>query len=226
MRHEERVARAFPACEVATARDGVEEREEVGKKLKSFTIALTVEGEIKIEDGAINLLVETTAARAEDGFGHSTMRSDVGAPLSDFESPEQAEAWAERTFHELRARLRAALLSEATLTLTDEAHAALDHLGTGEANIEGLIQDHARSTERRLRERFDTHRPGQFSQWTRTQLTQAVKVAAHSLPKDERTIARTAERLRKSHPDKAPKTSAGLKQMLRRFNVEWSEVSG
>jgi hypothetical protein len=198
----------------------------VSKKLKPFTIALTVEGEIKIENGAINLLVKTTAGREGDAFGHSTVESGVGAPLSDFESPEQAEDWAERTFGELRARLRAALLSEAALTLTDEAHAALDHLGAAEANIEGLIQDHARSTERRLRERFDAHRPGQFSQWTRTQLTEAVKVAAHSLPKDERTIARTAERLRGSHPDKAPKTNAGLKQMLRRFNVKWSEVVG
>jgi hypothetical protein len=197
----------------------------VSKKLKPFTIALTVEGETKIENGAVNLLVKTKAGRVGKGFGHSTMESGVGAPLSDFESPEQAEEWAERTFLELRARLRAALLSEATLTLTDEAHAALDHLGAAEANIERLIQDHAKSTERRLRERFDAHRPGQFSQWTRTQLTQAVKVAVHSLPKDERTIAKAAERLRKSHPDKAPKTSAGLKQMLRRFYVKWSEVS-
>jgi hypothetical protein len=149
------------------------------------------------------------------------LTNKITVPVSTFRDEAQAKQWADHAFRSFRVRSTAALLSEAALTLGDEANWALDDLKIESMDMQNVAQTHIRGTTKRLQERFNLQRPGRQSQWDRLELMEAMKVVLNLLPEQERTIANAAARLMESYPGKAPESSDALRKIMKRQGISW-----
>jgi gas vesicle protein len=149
------------------------------------------------------------------------LTNKITVPVSTFRDETQAKQWADHAFRSFRARSTAALLSEAALTLGDEANWALDDLKIESMDMQEVVQAHIKDTTKRLQERFNLQRPGRQSQWDRLELMEAMKAVLNLLPEQDRTIANAATRLKETHPDKAPESSEALRKVMKRQGISW-----
>jgi hypothetical protein len=62
------------------------------------------------------------------------------------------------------------------------------------------------------------------NKWARVELTQALREAARSLPKEERTYANVATRLLEKEPERAPASGEALRKLCERLGVKTSLI--
>jgi len=93
------------------------------------------------------------------------------------------------------------------------------------SRIAELSFDALKELLRRERRRRGERSPGQPSHWTREAIASAVAETLKELPgKHERTYSNVAVMLQKKFGDKAPKSGAALRVLLRRLDLDWKEI--
>ncbi len=189
----------------------------------AFNLTIRADSTLQTIQDAFALKVTVTAFRGSIPIGEA-ITNKIVVPASVFKDEAQAQAWAAHAFRSFRARVTAAILEEATLTLADEANWALNDLKIEQMDAQEVVQNHLRGTTKRLQERLNIQRPGRQSQWERLELMQAMKAALTSLPEQERTIANAVERLKETHPEKAPDTANALRKILKRQGIAWKDL--
>jgi hypothetical protein len=190
---------------------------------QAFNLTIRADSTLQPVQDAFALKVTVTAFRGSIPVGEA-ITNKIIVPASVFKDETQARVWAALAFRSFRARVTAAILEEASLTLGDEASWALDDLKIEQMDAPGVVQSHVRSTTKRLQERFNIQRPGRQSQWERLELMQAMKAALISLPKQERTIANAVSRLKETQPEKAPDTAEALRKIMKRQGIAWKDL--
>jgi hypothetical protein len=190
---------------------------------QAFNLTIRADSTLQTVQDAFALKVTVTAFRGSLPIGEA-LTSKISVPASTFKDKAQAELWASQAFRSFRARVTAAILEEAALTLGDEANWALDDLKIEQMDAQEVVQNHLRGTTKRLQERFNIQRPGRQSQWERLELMQAMKEALLSLPEQERTLANAVDRLKETHPEKAPDSADALGKIMKRQNIAWKDL--
>ncbi len=185
-----------------------------------FNLTIRADRSFHVGEDDYTLKVTIKALRGSIPIGEA-LTNKITVPVSTFRDEAQAKQWADQTFRSFRARSTAALLSEASLMLGDEANWALDDLKIEPMDMQEVAQTHIRGTTKRLQERFNLQRPGRQSQWDRLELMEAMKVVLNLLPEQERTIAKAAARLMESYPGKAPESSDALRKIMKRQGISW-----
>ncbi len=189
----------------------------------SFSLTIRADRSFHVGEDDYTLKVTIKTLRGSIPIGEA-ITSKITAPASTFTDEAQARLWADQTFRSFRARSTAALLSEAALTLGDEANWVLDDLKIESMDMQNVAQTHIRGTTKRLQERFNLQRPGRQSQWDRLELMEAMKAVLNLLPEQGHTIANAAARLKETHPDKAPESGDALRMIMRRQGISWRDL--
>jgi hypothetical protein len=91
--------------------------------------------------------------------------------------------------------------------------------GTGLEVHEALLK----IEDQEARERLGVRIPGQPARWTTNELAGAVQNALESLKPQHKTYLKVAALLKKSHPEKAPKSSEALRKLLERHKINWGK---
>jgi hypothetical protein len=192
-------------------------------EIKTFKLSIEAVSDVRLAGDAITLRTTIKAFRGELQFGQ-TVTSEITAALATFRDEAHARLWADQSFRSFRARVTDALLSEAALTMGDEAQWGLADVGAESVNLHEVVRGHARATRDRLRERFRLLTAGQPSQWARDELAEAVIDALNSLPTSQHTYAGVSGRIKETHAGKAPESAEALRKLLGRFNLDWGKL--
>jgi hypothetical protein len=166
------------------------------------------------------LHVEYETGNLKESFVHS-VRSMYGYP-GQTKPPETliqdridfATQYAEKHMPQLLNTMLIRLRSEA---ISYSARAVGIAKGEHLAVHRSLLQDENKEAKERLQART----PGQYSQWQRLELYEAVLNALRTIEPDKRNYDGVQYRLIQTHPDKAPASGGALRQLLIRFEINW-----
>ncbi|HEX8843073.1 MAG TPA: hypothetical protein VF791_00305 [Pyrinomonadaceae bacterium] len=162
---------------------------------------------------------ETEAERSE------TVTRETTIPLDFFKDEAQCREWCNevtRVYHET---LSDALRGEAGIHFDLVTNMVLNDLGIVKIDLPGVIDGLA--AMRAKGAKLSMHLPlkGRYSQWTPAELTLAIKAALRSIPEyEKKDYENVAARLKKSHPDKAPKSGDALRKLVGRLDLKWRDL--
>ncbi len=127
--------------------------------------------------------------------------------------------------HPITQQLNAILAREAVLTLNDVIHYALHSLEIDSTiDLREQAKIHSEQTRNNVLRQFEIQRAGRAPQWQRGELARAILTEMRALPKKERTYSRVASSLKQKYGAKAPDSGDGLRKMLERMRLNWSDL--
>lgn len=101
----------------------------------------------------------------------------------------------------------------------------LNDLGIIKIDIPRFIEEVAAVRAKGVKLSMHLPLKGRYSKWTPSELTLAIRAALSLIPDHEKKdYENIAERLKKSHPDKAPKNGEALRALIRRSRLKWKEL--
>lgn len=184
----------------------------------------TLEGEAYLTISGDTVKVSLRCKNPNAQLVISNPVSAANLDLSLFADRQQARDWVNATLNTFRSRLWDFLAHEAIRFHADVANSKLDKMGIESIEMQDIIKKHARDTETDLRKRFNVHGAGNYSAWTKLDLTQAVRRAIARLPKQDRNYENVAAWLREHYPKSPPASGQALKQLLRRHKIDWMSL--
>jgi hypothetical protein len=165
---------------------------------------------------------KTTKVSAAFGFAMGT-HSTFTIPSSVFPNEDARAAWIDRTVEVFKRTLVEVMTDEARLRFNDIGNFNLTRMGLDPEPVTErfVIDTHLKETEARVRRFLGK---GLRSQWSKTELEQAIRGAMAILKKHERNYAGVVKALKKTHPHKAPPSVPALKQLVIRKELDWMKL--
>jgi hypothetical protein len=191
-----------------------------------FDIAIKGNAYMTIEGDTVRILLRMEP-REKDTLRKQIapeITSEARLDLSLFADRQQAQEWINATHTSFKSKLWDFLTQEAARLQSDIANQKLDALGIEEIDMRDIVEQHASKTEAHLREILKLQGIGNFSLWTRLDLTRDVRDALKWLSGRDRNYEKVAARLQNLYGDKAPASAGALKQLLRRHKIDWKEL--
>ncbi len=189
-----------------------------------LTFKLAIEGEVTLrhEGGMVVIDQSLIGKRGVAQIGEHTGVMKI--PAAIFKNEEELRTWFHTSFHTFSTSVIHTILHEALLRFGDVANGTLDTQNIEPSDRKELVNNHVRETTKRVREELKISEHGHYSPWTKYKLTNAVRRSLRALPKSERTYDNVANLLKDSHGDKAPASGESLRQLMRRFEVDWKTL--
>jgi sigma54-dependent transcription regulator len=197
---------------------------------ESFNFELLVKGSITLDEETQEVTSKFIVINRDtrDGETLETQLAErlqtMGSPVRLFQDNEQLQIWFRTAVQKLLFHLPRILAEETSMSLRDQANAALNALKIETLDMKDIVDDHLRDTADRIKDTLDMQRMGQQSAWTKLRLKRAIRREVASLPKQERTLKKVSERLLSAYPDAAPASSDSLRKLITRFDLDWREL--
>ena len=174
------------------------------------------------------LEIHGSAGNPEAFILHLIRRGSAGGfPVASYaaswpvlESQEKMDAWVERTLELFAKECQGVMLNAAGLLLRAEAARAMMENKLAPFTPRGIVRDFLSVMEKFMREQLGVEQ-GRPALWTHVDLSNAILEAMRALPAKYRNYEKVAERLRKDHPGRGPKSGASLKKMVANLDVDW-----
>ncbi len=145
-------------------------------------------------------------------------------PMGLFKDEDQYKDWARRVYRSYHETVAETLIIESFSHLVLVSNFLLDHLKIQEIDLKRLIDEYARRRAQDTRRALKITVKGRHSLWTQVELERAVRQALKELPAHLRTQRAVADRLRKAHPEVAPKNGESLRKLMRSMGMNWSKL--
>jgi len=192
---------------------------------KPMTFELAIKGStiLRFEQDTVKVILLLDNPDADPNHApHMAFEANLDGQL--FKDRQQAHDWAATFQKMIEAYLWDFLAQETSRFHRDAANSKLNSMGIEPHNMRDTIKAHARETEAYLRYRFDVKGTGNYSPWTKLDLTRAVQDALKWLSGRDRNYENVVAHLQKLYGDKAPPSAGALKQLLRRHKINWMRL--
>jgi len=202
-----------------------------GKDIDSFNITLGVKVAWAVSDGILSFNVKAEYPGTHLVLGETKRLNGISLeiPASVFPDDELRDEWIETTKRNFYRLFTLCLTDEASLFLGDVGNFYLVKMGLDRATNRELYDMHMKATEKRLRSFFGMRGKGRRSRWTKVELAREVTATLRGLLPRQRTLAGTATKLKekfktREDADKIPPNGEALRQLLKRFGLDWDSL--
>lgn len=139
-------------------------------------------------------------------------------------SKEAAQEWVRRVSRSFLEELYEPLILTTYDHLGVVGNFLLNEMGIESVDVAAYIDEQAKFRARDTKRALELSLVGKFSPWTKTDLERALRQVLSPLPKELRTQAAAAKKLREIFPDHAPKNGESLRQLMYRLGVDWKHL--
>lgn len=193
----------------------------------SSPLTVKIDTQLFFERNELKITVHHRLHYSTGPVEHTTEgRTDI--PANYFKDDETFQMFVARVTalytNPLTERLTAALADEAALTLGDIIYFVLNDLEIDSSDMRDLAKYHAQQTQKRVARHLAVPQRGRGAQWKRAELARAILAELRALSKRDRTYSRVASALEKKYGTKAPVSGDGLRKMLERLELDWSDL--
>ncbi len=185
---------------------------------------LAIEGEVTLRREGEMVVIDQKLIGRRGVFQIGEHTGVIKIPAAIFKNEEQLRTWFHTAFNTYNTSVIHAVLHEALLRFGDVANETLDTQKIEHSDRKELVNNHIRETTKRIREELKISEHGHYSPWTKYKLTNAVRRSLRALPKSERTYGNVASLLKNTHGEQAPASGESLRQLMRRFEVDWKTL--
>jgi hypothetical protein len=190
-----------------------------------FTITAT--GKVRIEKGNDVVTVTIHCDSSGDLKAPHPEILSVPFPLSEFRDDAEIEEWAKGVYVAFRKNAASLLINQMA-----QIYIGVLNLHRGVAPAE-VVKGHVQFNEKFLRKGFGLPwRRGNFSPWTKIELEREVRLAIEKLPKINRNLDKTVNKMRKNEAarginkesSRVPKSGEALGKLLQTLGVDWKTL--